>query len=260
LAASMGYSHDTLMWTGWKKRGNLQDAARTARRSLMADWASKHGIATIALGHTADDQAETFLMRLARGSGVDGLASMDPLMVENDVQWARPLLGVRREALRTYLFEIGAKYVDDPSNEDDNFDRIKVRQALGTLGALGIDVPKISKTTERLRSAKQVVYTATRDLSLAASEVTDAGEMKLDWARLSSGQQAIRHRIMSKMEARSLFGENPARRKSPFHLVWSGTGVGWFLETAPVKLAPWVKMGFYNAPIGGKPAGQGRLF
>lgn len=197
LATSMGCSHDTLTWSGWKKRGNLQDAARTARRRLMAEWAARNGVAAIALGHTADDQAETFLMRLARGSGVDGLSSMEPLRFEDGVNWVRPLLGVRREALRTYLGEIGAQYVDDPSNEDESFDRVKVRQALGTLGALGIDVPKISKTTERLRSAKQVVYTATRDLSLACCDVTAAGEMKVDLERLLSGQRAIQLRIMS---------------------------------------------------------------
>jgi len=157
----------------------------------------KHGVAAIALGHTADDQAETFLMRLARGSGVDGLSSMEPIRVEDGVMWVRPLLGVRREALRGYLAEIGAAYVDDPSNEDESYDRVKVRQALGTLGALGIDVPKISKTTERLRSAKQVVYTATRDLSLACCEVTLAGELKVDQERLLSGQRSLQLRIMS---------------------------------------------------------------
>ena len=197
LAGSFGLPHDTLEWTGWKKRGNLQDAARSARRDLMAEWAKANGITAIALGHTADDQAETFLMRLARGSGVDGLSSMEPIREEGGVSWIRPLLGVRREALRGYLAEIGAKYVDDPSNEDESFDRVKVRQALGTLGALGIDVPKISKTTERLRSAKQVVYSATRDLSLACCEVTKAGELKVDIERLLSGQRSLQLRILS---------------------------------------------------------------
>lgn len=197
LAASMGYPHDTLHWTERKKRGNLQDAARTARRQMMTDWAVSNGVQSIVLGHTADDQAETFLMRLARGSGVDGLSSMEPFRIEDGIVWARPLLGVRREALREYLAEIGAAYVDDPTNDDDSFDRVKVRRALGTLGALGIDVPKISKTTERLRSAKQVVYTATRDLSLAATRVTLAGEITLDVDRLLSGQRSLQLRILS---------------------------------------------------------------
>ncbi len=197
LAASMGYPHDILTWDRRAKRGNLQDAARTARLSLMADWARANAIGAVLLGHTADDQAETFLMRLARGSGVEGLSSMEPSRVEDGITWLRPMLGVRREALRAYLGGIGAAFIDDPSNEDDSFDRVKVRRALGTLGALGIDVPKISQTTERLRSAKQVVYSATRDLSLACCEVTDVGEMLVDVERLMSGQKSLPHRILS---------------------------------------------------------------
>jgi len=88
-------------------------------------------------------------------------------------------------------------YVDDPSNEDESYDRIKVRRALGTLGALGIDVPKISETTERLRSAKQVVYTATRDLAQSCCALNEIGELRVDLERLLSGQQALQHRIVS---------------------------------------------------------------
>ncbi|MGJ8618282.1 MAG: tRNA lysidine(34) synthetase TilS, partial [Sulfitobacter sp.] len=66
FCATLGVQHDTLMWKDWDGIGNLQNAARQARYQMMADWATIHGISTIALGHTADDQAETFLMRLAR--------------------------------------------------------------------------------------------------------------------------------------------------------------------------------------------------
>ena len=197
LADSMGYSHQILSWDDWDKSGNLQDEARRARRRLMASWARREGISAVVLGHTADDQAETFLMRLARGSGVDGLASMEPLHHEDGISWLRPMLGVRRADLRSYLSQIGASYVDDPSNEDESYDRIKVRRALGTLGALGIDVPKISETTERLRSAKQVVYTATRDLAQSCCALNEIGELRVDLERLLSGQQALQHRIVS---------------------------------------------------------------
>ena len=71
--AEMGLPHDTLIWQDWSGEGNLQNAARNARYHKMACWAGTRGIDTIAVGHTADDQAETVLMRLARRSGVDGL-------------------------------------------------------------------------------------------------------------------------------------------------------------------------------------------
>ena len=197
LSQAMGYSHETIKWTGWNKRGNLQEAARNARRSLILQWAKQNNVGAVALGHTADDQAETFLMRLARGSGIDGLSSMEPLRQEDGILWVRPMLSIRRAALREYLASIGAEYFDDPSNEDETFDRIKVRRALGTLGALGIDVPKISETTERLRSAKQVVYTATRDLSLACTKVLPSGELHIDLERFQSGQRTLQLRILS---------------------------------------------------------------
>ena len=78
LCARLAVPHDTLPWR-WDGRGNLPDAARRGRQALISDWAAARGIADVALGHTADDQAETLLMRLGRGSGVDGLAAMRPL-------------------------------------------------------------------------------------------------------------------------------------------------------------------------------------
>ena len=76
LCGRLGLAHATLRWEGWDGRGNLMDAARRARRRLLADWAAEQGLAAVALAHTRDDQAETVLMRLARGAGVDGLSAM----------------------------------------------------------------------------------------------------------------------------------------------------------------------------------------
>ena len=76
VAAQLGLRHSILRWRDWDRQGNLQDAARRARRRLIAEWAKAREIRHICLGHTLDDQAETVLMRLVRGSGVDGLAGM----------------------------------------------------------------------------------------------------------------------------------------------------------------------------------------
>ena len=93
LCAARGIPHATLRWNGWDGAGNLQDRARQARRTLIGAWARANGIGAVALGHTLDDQAETFLMRLARGSGVDGLSGMAPATRAEGVLWLRPLLG-----------------------------------------------------------------------------------------------------------------------------------------------------------------------
>ena len=103
LCERLGVPHDVLQRTGWDGRGNLQDQARRSRTSLIADWARSCGIEAVALGHTADDQAETVLMRLARAAGVDGLSGMAPRHAQEGIEWHRPLLTCGREALREVL-------------------------------------------------------------------------------------------------------------------------------------------------------------
>lgn len=146
LCADLGLPHDTLHWTGWDQSGNLQAEARRARYRLMAGWARGHDLQAVALGHTLDDQAETVLMRLARGSGVDGLSAMAGRRDDLGMRWLRPLLAIRRDDLRAFLSGLGVDWVDDPSNADTRFDRIKTRQALAQLAGLGIDAEGLADT------------------------------------------------------------------------------------------------------------------
>jgi tRNA(Ile)-lysidine synthase len=127
MARGLGVAHDILAWQGWTGRGNLQDAARRARRALLADWARARGIDAVLLGHTADDQAETVLMRLARGSGVDGLSGMAALRRADGITWARPLLGTRRALVAGLAAGRGHGLAEDPSNADPRFFRVRAR-------------------------------------------------------------------------------------------------------------------------------------
>ena len=136
LCAGRGIAHETRRWEGWDEAGNLQGRARQARRALIAGWARGRGIGAVALGHTLDDQAETVVLRLARGSGVDGLAGMAAVVRAEGVLWLRPLLGVRRAALRGWLEAEGMGWSEDPSNLDLRFDRDpRPRGAAGARGA-----------------------------------------------------------------------------------------------------------------------------
>ena len=196
-ARALKIPHATLKWEGWDGRGNLQDKARTARRELIANWARRRAIPAVALGHTADDQAETFLMRLARGSGLDGLASMEGVTEADGIIWVRPLLTLRRDDLRRFLTTAGINWIDDPSNDDPAFDRVRMRTALKSLSEEGIDVPRIVATTKRLQSAKQVLFTATRDLAEAAARMHPAGDLTIDLTRFLPAAQAVRLRLFS---------------------------------------------------------------
>lgn len=157
--AALGVRHVTLPWRGWDRQGNVQAMARAARRRLLRDWAGQAGLCAVTLGHTADDQAETVLMRLARGSGVDGLGGM----VARDGVFLRPLLGVSRASLRDWLMVRGLVWVDDPSNDDTRFDRVKARQMLTLLAPLGLTVARLTDTADHMARARVTLWQAAAD-------------------------------------------------------------------------------------------------
>jgi len=162
-ARALGLTHTVLEWRGAPGQGNLQDAARQARQRLLADWAGGLGLDAVALGHTADDQAETFLMRLARGSGVDGLSPMRADWQAQGTRWLRPLLGLSRAGLRDWLGARGLAWVEDPSNDDARFARVRARRALAALAPLGLDVAGLNATATRMGRAREVLRRAAHD-------------------------------------------------------------------------------------------------
>lgn len=159
--ARLGVPHSILRWDG-SKTGNTMAAARSARYRLIADWARARDVGGVMLGHTANDVAETFLMRLGRKAGVDGLAAMDVTFERHGITWARPFWKRQREALRAYLWRHGVDWVEDPTNDDAAFDRTRARAALEALAPLGIDVEGLKETAHALRMARSALehYTA----------------------------------------------------------------------------------------------------
>ena len=176
ICAARGISHQTLHWQEWDGQGNLPDQARRARYRLMADWAGTQGLNDIAIGHTADDQAETFLMRLARGAGVDGLSAMRARWQQGDVWFHRPMLGLRREALREVLRARGQGWIDDPSNDDTAYARARARAALSALDPLGITVDGLADVARKMADVRGTLYGYVFD---AAKEILrfDAGDL-----------------------------------------------------------------------------------
>ncbi len=171
-AARLGMPHDTLTWTGWDGRGNLPALARRARYRLLADWAAGQGIGHVALAHTLDDQAETVLLRLARGSGVDGLAAMAPLRADpGGPVWLRPLLGIHRAVLRDVLQARGMDWVEDPSNADNRFDRVRARALLAAGALPGLDADRLAATAARMAAARKVLGQVACDAAAELAEV-----------------------------------------------------------------------------------------
>jgi len=150
-----------IMTAAVPRTGNLQDAARRARYECLAVAAREAGFDTIVTAHHQDDQAETFLLRLARGSGVYGLAAMREEEELDGVVLARPLIHVPRAALQRIASDSGLETVADPSNLDLRFDRVRMRELMPTLAERGIDAVRLAETAGRLdRAAKALDHYA----------------------------------------------------------------------------------------------------
>lgn len=132
--------------------GNVQSAARAARYALLEDWRESEGLRWIATAHHADDQFETILMRLLRGSGVDGLSGIRP--VNGSI--VRPLLKMSKAELVAHVADNGLEAIVDPSNADDAFDRVRLRKALAALP--GFDTARISRSADALRDASEALH------------------------------------------------------------------------------------------------------
>ncbi|WP_323005891.1 tRNA lysidine(34) synthetase TilS [Pseudorhodobacter sp.] len=191
ICAGLAVPHQVLRWNHAAIAGNLMDAARRARYGMMSDWAAGQNVSDVLLGHTADDQAETFLMELARRAGIDGLVGMQPQWQQGGVRFLRPFLTIPRAALRDYLSRQGVGWLDDPSNDNDRFARVKARRALAVLKPLGITVAVLGGVMANLRAAQGAVLAATRDA--AARICTErAGGVVFDrpqWAATGAEEQ-----------------------------------------------------------------------
>ncbi len=177
-AAKLGLLHETLRWTGAKPQSGIQDAARAARYDLLLGLATRDIDAPrdIVLAHTLDDQAETLLMRLARGSGIDGLAAMRAHVVRTVVQpghpvvevpvtLRRPLLSIPKSRLVATLKAMDVAWLEDPSNGDTRFERVRIRQSQATLAALGLEGAALGRTARRLGLERQMLLGQTRRLA-----------------------------------------------------------------------------------------------
>ena len=192
---SLDISHTILRWQHGVITGNLMDEARKARERLIRDWALARGIVHVAVGHTADDQAETFMVGLGRAAGLDGLSGMGSFWRKDGIKWSRPLLHHSRAELRAYLVRHGISWVDDPTNEDDRFTRIKARKALAALVPLGITVESLKRSISHLSVGRHALKETL--VSAVKSHVTEAaGGLKIARAAYDALPLDIQRRFL----------------------------------------------------------------
>ena len=157
VASQLGLSHAILVWHPPEGLANLQSEARDARYHLLVGHALALGCTHLVIAHHLDDQAETFVMRLMRGSGVTGLSGMRARSERDGITLLRPFLGVPKSRLVASLKAEGIAWVDDPSNRQDDYLRVRVRGLLPEFAAEGCDAARLGATARRMERAEEAL-------------------------------------------------------------------------------------------------------
>ena len=203
-ARGLGFRHRVLTWEGEKPRTAIQEAAREERYRLLEELARKVKASHVVTGHTLDDQAETVLMRLLRGTGVGGLGGMRPEFVRGGLTLARPLLGVTKARLVASCEAAGWPYLDDPSNADPRFTRVRLRtELMPLLMREGLTVDRLATLAERARRDADALDAQAVGVLAAARIGSDAAAtgrpgLELDGLRLAEEPDAILLRVVAR--------------------------------------------------------------
>jgi tRNA(Ile)-lysidine synthase len=228
LATRLGIRHRTMRWTGAKPQTGLPEAARAARYHLLAVAARAVGAGHILTAHTLDDQAETVLFRMARGSGLTGLAAMaretvlpgqaraavasrggraaDPLLL------VRPLLELPKARLIATLEASRISFCEDPSNVDPRFTRARLRELMPVLAGEGLDAKRLALLARRLRRAEATVEFAVRVAAIAVSDAawSRGGPIRLDAEKFIRLPEEVALRLLGRAIVHAA-GELPLR-------------------------------------------------
>jgi tRNA(Ile)-lysidine synthase len=177
--------------------GDVQAAARSARYRLLEGWCGANGVLHLLTAHHREDQAETLLLRLARGSGLDGLACMSALVERAQCRILRPLLGLPRARLAATLAARGQDWIEDPSNRNPAYARVRVRQAERVLAAEGLGPERLADTALHLGRARLALEPMAARLLARAVWLHPAGFAWLDAARLAEAPAEVRLRALA---------------------------------------------------------------
>jgi len=206
LARAAGLSPHILVWKGAKPAADIEAEARAARYSLMGRWCAEHQVQALYVAHTLEDQAETFLLRLARGSGLDGLAAMQsisrlPVPAFGQVKLVRPLLDISKGDLRAFLKARKVEWAEDPMNADVRFSRAKIRAAWPQLCELGLLPQRIADAARHLARARAALDEMTDGFLQRGMRFGEGGAM-LDPLRLKMLPREVGLRALASVLSR----------------------------------------------------------
>jgi len=203
-AQELGLVCTLLRWQDQKPAGNLQAEARRARYRLMAAHMAQSGAEALVLAHHRDDQAETFLDRLTRGSGTSGLGAMagDEPFGPEGLRLLRPFLGVRKSRLEACLSERGRTWCADPSNQDSKYKRSRLRKIMSLLEDEGLSADRLARTADNMRRADEALEATLHDFAVRHLVDHPAGPLKVSRPAFEALPAELRFRLLSALASR----------------------------------------------------------
>ncbi len=196
---ALGIEHRVLRWRGPVPKANIQAQARRIRHDLLSAWCARNGVLHLALGHHREDQAETFLLRLGRGSGLDGLAAMAGIGAGAQLRLLRPLLAVPKAHLVSLLCAADIGWIEDPANRDSKHARVRIRALAPRLAAEGLSAERLGATAAHLSRARRALETYTAELLARAVWIHPAGFARLDAALLKKAPEEVALRALARI-------------------------------------------------------------
>ena len=197
-ARACGFPHRLLIWAGPKPNTGLQEAAREARYSLLAGLAREIGASHILTAHTLDDQAETILMRLSRGTGIGGLAGMRQESSVHGLTLARPFLKLSKAQLLVMCTAHGWPFLEDPANADPRYARSRWRKLMPVLAREGLTAERLAALAIRAQRAEDALDARASAVCDEARRAQAEDRLELDGTAVLAEPDAIQLRVVAR--------------------------------------------------------------
>lgn len=194
----LNIEHHILTYNGPKPTTRIEEKARDIRYNLLQEFCNKNNIQYICLAHHSDDQSETFFARLARGSGIDGLCSINPIAQRGNLTLIRPFLNTNKEDILNTLKSKKISWVEDPMNQDTTFERVRWRLELKNLWRIGLTKTGILLSTKRLQRAKEALNFYTDLFFKTHVKIDERGFAKIAISEFEQIPMEIRLRVFAK--------------------------------------------------------------
>jgi tRNA(Ile)-lysidine synthase len=191
--------HQTLKWEGHKKPSNIQAEARDARYNLMAQFCRQNGFKNLLVAHNKEDQAETVLLRLMRGSGVDGLCGMAEEIKFEGIRILRPLLNVPKKYLREFLTDMDQEWIEDPSNKNPIYARVNVRSFIQNSDNADLLVSRLVDTAQNMQRSRLFIEKIVSQKVLELVDIRPEGYCVIDSEKFLQLDEEVAYRILSQL-------------------------------------------------------------